>query len=91
MILVVGATGHLGGMITRRLLAQGGKCACWCAPVRTTAAVEAGVAPAHGDLRQRDTLDMACRSVNTVITTAIARLDVDPVTARRLTWTATCN
>jgi uncharacterized protein YbjT (DUF2867 family) len=75
MILVVGATGYLGGMITRRLLAQGRL-------VRVLVRrgsdyrplVEAGAAPALGDLRQRDTLDVACRGVDTVITTAIARM-----------------
>ena len=83
MILVVGATGYLGGMITRRLLAQGREVRVLVRPGSDyRPLVEAGVAPALGDLRQRDTLDVACRGVDTVITTAIARLDVDPATAQ---------
>jgi uncharacterized protein YbjT (DUF2867 family) len=75
MILIIGGTGYLGDMITRRLLAQGRL-------VRVLVRrgsdyrplVEAGAAAALGDLRQRDTLDVACRGVDTVITTAIARM-----------------
>ena len=37
MILIVGATGYLGGMITRGCSRRAGWCECWCAPVRTTA------------------------------------------------------
>jgi uncharacterized protein YbjT (DUF2867 family) len=82
MILIVGATGFLGGMITRRLLAQGREVRVLVRPGSDyRPLVEAGVAPALGDLGQRDTLDVACRGVDTVITTAIARLDVDPATA----------
>ena len=52
MILIVGATGYLGGMITRRLLAQG---RLMRVLVRASSdyrpLVEAGAAPALGDLR----------------------------------------
>ncbi len=71
MILVVGATGNLGGAVTRMLLAQG-------QPVRILARsqsnyqllVEAGAQVVLGDLKQRDSLDAACQGVDTVITTA---------------------
>jgi NADH dehydrogenase len=75
MILIVGATGYLGGMITRGLLAQGRLVRVLVRPGSDyRPLVEAGSAPALGDLRQRDTLDVACRNVDTVITTAIARM-----------------
>ena len=71
MILVVGATGNLGGAVTRLLLAQG-------QPVRILARpqsnyqplAEAGAQVVPGDLKQRNSLDAACQGVDTVITTA---------------------
>jgi len=71
MILVVGATGNLGGAVTRMLLAQG-------QPVRILARsqsnyqplVEAGAQVVLGDLKEPGSLDAACEGVNTVITTA---------------------
>jgi uncharacterized protein YbjT (DUF2867 family) len=71
MILVVGATGNLGGVVTRMLLAQG-------QPVRILARsqshyqplAEAGAQVVLGDLKQRSSLDPACEGVDTVITTA---------------------
>jgi uncharacterized protein YbjT (DUF2867 family) len=71
MILVVGATGNLGGAVTRILLAQG-------QPVRILARsqsnyqplAEAGAQVVLGDLKQRGSLDAACERVDTVITTA---------------------
>jgi uncharacterized protein YbjT (DUF2867 family) len=85
MILIVGATGYVGGMITRRLLTQGRLVRVLVrAGSEHRPLVEAGAAPALGDLRQRDTLDVACRGVETVITTAIARLDEDPADAQAI-------
>jgi uncharacterized protein YbjT (DUF2867 family) len=67
MNLVVGSTGVLGGMIARRLVANG-------APVRVLARSGAsdiaGVEAVQGDLKDRASLDVACRGVTTVITTA---------------------
>ena len=71
MILVVGATGHVGGMIARRLLEQ-------VRPVRILARqnrgygalVEAGAEAAPSDVEERASLDAACAGVDTVITTA---------------------
>lgn len=73
MILVVGATGLLGGHITRRLLDQG-------EPVRIlvrqgsdySGLVTAGVEAAIGDLKDPDSVRAACRGVDSVITTANA-------------------
>jgi uncharacterized protein YbjT (DUF2867 family) len=66
-ILVVGSTGLLGGMITRRLLDQG-------AAVRVLTRSGSSELPAAeavaGDLKDLASLDAACRGVTTVITTA---------------------
>ena len=75
MILVAGATGALGSIITRRLAAQG-------RPVRIlvrrsanySSLVQAGVDPALGDLKDRASLDRAMQGVETVITTANSAL-----------------
>jgi uncharacterized protein YbjT (DUF2867 family) len=83
MILVVGATGRLGGAITQTLLAQG-------QPVRilargnspsvelaqqglatsAEALIAAGAQPVTGDLKDRASLDAACQGIEVVITTA---------------------
>jgi NADH dehydrogenase len=71
MILVVGATGNLGGAVTRMLLPQG-------QPIRILARsqsnyqplAEAGAQIVLGDLKQRGSLDAACQGADTVITTA---------------------
>ncbi len=73
MILVVGATGNLGGAVTRMLLAQG-------QPIRILARsqsnyqplADAGVQVVLGDLKQRGSLDAACQGADIVITTANA-------------------
>jgi NADH dehydrogenase len=85
MILVVGATGSLGGRMARSLLAQG-------RPVRILARnnpisaelakqgrantveslVAAGAQAVHGDLKDRASLNAAAAGVDTVITTATA-------------------
>lgn len=83
MILVVGATGRLGGLVTQRLL-QGG----WpvrilvrdSSPAETlarrglatdpAALIAAGAQPVYGDLKDPDSLADACRGVEVVITTA---------------------
>src|SRR5437763_61142 len=72
MILVVGATGLLGGGITRKLRSAH--------PVRmlrrdilaAQALIDLGAQSVTGDLRDRVSLDIACRGVDVVITTAIA-------------------
>jgi uncharacterized protein YbjT (DUF2867 family) len=71
MILVVGATGNLGGAVTRMLLAQS-------KPVRILARsqlnyqplVEAGAQVVLGDLKEPGSLDAACQGADTIITTA---------------------
>ena len=71
MILVVGATGLLGGHITRTLLQRG-------EPVRILvrtgsdhdALVTAGADPVVGDLKDPDSLRTACAGIDAVVTTA---------------------
>ena len=73
MTLVVGATGNLGGAVTRRLMAQG-------KPVRILARSQSNYQPLVdlgaqfllGDLKQRGSLDAACEGADIVITTASA-------------------
>lgn len=83
MILVVGATGIVGGMITRQLLKQdravrilvrnNSPSAQLAQEGRATSAeslIEAGAQPVYGDLRDRTSLDAAVEGVETVISTA---------------------
>lgn len=71
MILVVGATGALGGMIARRLVEQGRNLRILVRHGSDYGAlVEAGAEPAFGDLKDRASLDAAMRGVDSVITTA---------------------
>ena len=71
MILVVGATGQLGGLIAGRLLEQGQPVRIL---VRSGAASEelvtAGAEPVPGDLKDPASLRAACRGVDAVVTTA---------------------
>ena len=74
MILVVGATGTTGSEICRQLAAAGKPVR---ALVRETSAADKvaensalGVETVNGDLRDRASLDAACRGVSAVITTA---------------------
>lgn len=67
MNLVVGSTGMLGGMITRKLLQ---KRAPVRVLVRSGSTDIAGAQPVPGDLKDRGSLDAACAGITTVITTA---------------------
>ena len=85
MILVVGATGTLGGRITRGLLAQGEdvrilvrdpspsvELAAMGLATDAETLVAAGAQLVNGDLTNRASLAAACDRVDTVITTATA-------------------
>jgi NADH dehydrogenase len=85
MILVVGATGMLGGLISRRLLEQGKHVRVFVRDYSQSeqfarrglatfarSLVSAGGHPVYGDLRQRLTINAALERVKTVITTASA-------------------
>ena len=83
MILAVGATGILGGMITQRLLQAGEdvrilvrrdspseELAKQGMATLASSLIEAGAQPIYGDLKDRASLDAACEGIETVITTA---------------------
>lgn len=71
MILIAGATGALGGMITRELLVRGETVRVLVRPGSSYGElVEAGAQPVMGDLRDPESLRRACADVRTVITTA---------------------
>jgi uncharacterized protein YbjT (DUF2867 family) len=71
MILVVGSTGMVGGLITRRLLEQGRDVRILVRPASDHAAlVEAGARPVVGDLKDPASVRRAVEGVDTVITTA---------------------
>jgi len=81
MILVVGATGNLGGMITRGLLANGKDVRILVREGGNYAPlVAAGATPAIGDLKERASLDAACRDIETIVTTATAIIRQPPDT-----------
>ena len=71
MILVVGATGALGGMITRDLLARGHTVRVLVrAGSEYNPLLELGAQAVMGDLKDPQSLARACAGVTTVITTA---------------------
>ena len=83
MILVVGATGVVGGMITQRLLDEDKEVRILVRrdspssqlvqqglATSAEALIESGAHPVHGDLRDRASLDAALEGVETVISTA---------------------
>ena len=76
MVLVVGATGALGGEICRRLAAAGESVRAIVRPSADPAKVDGlrriGCALVHGDLTDPASLDAAVRGVRTVVSTASA-------------------
>jgi NADH dehydrogenase len=72
-MLVVGATGSLGGRIVRGLLEGGGEVRALVRPGSDGAALEAaGAHVVAGDLKDAGSLDRACAGAEVVITTASA-------------------
>jgi NADH dehydrogenase len=85
MLLVIGATGRLGGAVTRMLLAQGRTVrilvrhdsgaedlAAQGLATSPRALVEAGAQRMYGDLKDRASIEAACDGVEAVVTTANA-------------------
>lgn len=71
MILVVGATGALGGTIARSLLERGERVRVLARPGSDVTALEGrGAEVARGDLKDPASLRAACRGAEVVITTA---------------------
>jgi len=73
MILIAGATGFLGGEVCRRLVQSGESVRGLVRVTSDPAAVERlramRVETVLGDVRDRDSLDAACRGVRTVVST----------------------
>jgi NADH dehydrogenase len=92
MMLVAGATGRLGGMVTQMLLAQG-------QPVRILARshspyqplADAGAQVVLGDLKRRGSLDAACHGADIVITTASAGQRGGEDTVETVDWEGSRN
>jgi uncharacterized protein YbjT (DUF2867 family) len=87
MILVVGATGVVGGMIVRQLLEEdkvvrilvrrdspSSQLVQQGLATSAEELIKAGAQPVYGDLRDRASLDVAVEGVETVITTANAAM-----------------
>lgn len=73
MILVVGATGRLGGTIAHRLLADGRPVRILVRPQSDyQSLVQAGAEPVIGDLKNPASLVSACDGIEAIITTANA-------------------
>jgi uncharacterized protein YbjT (DUF2867 family) len=71
MILVVCATGELGGVITHELLTQGKSVRVLVRPGSDSQSLTiAGAQTVTGDLIDRSSLDSACQGITSVITTA---------------------
>ncbi len=81
MILVVGATGQLGGLIARTLLDRGKSVRALVRSAPRSAGLPAGAGTVVGDLKDPESLARACRGVSAVVTTAnsVGRAGVDTV------------
>lgn len=81
MILVVGATGDLGGKIARGLVAQGRDVRILVRPESAyRPLVNLGCRAVIGDLKDPESLDRACQGVDTIVTTAISVMRMPPDT-----------
>ena len=75
MILIVGATGHLGGHVARQLLAKGHRVRGMTrTPARASALRAAGAEVVQGDLRVIESVRAAMRGVQTVVSASHAML-----------------
>ena len=73
MILVVGATGSLGGSYARRLLSEGKKVRILVRPGSDYGdLIDAGAEPVIGDLKEPTSLATACSGIEAVLTSANA-------------------
>src|SRR4051794_5084124 len=82
MILVVGATGLLGGEVVRRLLATGQRVRALVRrtadAVRLEAIRQAGAEIVIGDLKDASTLLPACQGTDAIIATASSTISRQP-------------
>lgn len=81
MILVVGATGSLGGKIARALAERGRDVRILVRPGSAyQALVDLGCHPVIGDLKDPPSLMAACAGIDTIVTTAVSVLREPPDT-----------
>ncbi len=84
-VLVVGASGLVGGAVARKLLASGIRVrALSRVPTRLDDLAESGAEVVGGDLRDPDSLRAACAGIDTVFTTAHAFLGSGKQAPRRV-------
>jgi uncharacterized protein YbjT (DUF2867 family) len=78
MILVVGATGHVGGQVAAILLGQGRQVKALVRhgtdPAKLDPLIRAGARLVEGDLKDPESLRAACGGIRTVISTASATI-----------------
>ncbi len=76
MILVVGSTGLVGGLVCQQLAKKGvhALVRATSAPEKVAALKNAGIPTLLGDLKDRASLEAACKGVKTVISTASSTL-----------------
>jgi uncharacterized protein YbjT (DUF2867 family) len=81
VILVVGATGHLGGLITRTLIDRGRPVRVLVRSDAEDVTAPAGTETVLGDLKDPESLATACRGMSAVVTTAnsVSRAGPDTV------------
>jgi NADH dehydrogenase len=92
MILVVGATGSLGGRIARGLLARGAAVRALVRAGRdATPLQQAGASIVTGDLADEVSLRAACEGVDTVVTTANSARRSGPDTVDRVDRSGTAS
>jgi NADH dehydrogenase len=92
MILVVGATGSLGGAIAQGLLAKGKKVRVLARAGSNASALTAkGAEAVAGDLKDPATLGKVCAGVDTVVTTANSILRGGPDTVESVDLAGTKN
>ncbi len=73
MILVVGARGRLGGLVTRRLLAEGHTVRAMSrTPGKLAELAHAGAEVVEGDLRDETSIARACQGIDSVLSAAHA-------------------
>ena len=81
MILVVGATGDLGGKIARGLVGQGRDVRILVRPQSAyRPLVDLGCRAVFGDLKDPASLEHACQGVDTIVTTAVSVMRMPPDT-----------
>jgi uncharacterized protein YbjT (DUF2867 family) len=83
-VLVVGATGQLGGVITRKLIASGAKVRALARNREALARLAPGAEIAPVDLRDLPKLTEACRGIEQIVATANNNMGKGPTSPSRI-------